>query len=32
MFFVVCDPQKMEGKNIQGAPDLVIEILSPSNS
>lgn len=28
---VVCDPEKYKnGKNIQGAPDVVIEILSPS--
>ena len=27
---VVCDPKKMEGLNILGAPDLVVEILSPS--
>ena len=28
---VVCDPKKYEnGKNIQGAPNLVIEVLSPS--
>lgn len=26
---VVCDNEKMEGKHIQGAPDLAIEILSP---
>ena len=30
--FVVCDPSKLSTKNIQGAPDLVIEILSPSTS
>ena len=29
---VVCDPSKITAKNIQGAPDLVIEILSPSTS
>jgi Uma2 family endonuclease len=29
---VVCDPSKITKKNIQGAPDLVIEILSPSTS
>jgi len=29
---VVCDPKKITDKNIQGAPDLVIEILSPSTS
>jgi Uma2 family endonuclease len=30
--FVVCDPKKDTGRNIQGAPDLVVEILSPSTS
>ncbi|HQH72395.1 MAG TPA: Uma2 family endonuclease, partial [bacterium] len=30
--FVVCDPQKITGKNIQGAPDLVIEVLSPATA
>src|SRR5512138_3388422 len=29
---VVCDPSKVTEKNIQGAPDLVVEILSPSTS
>jgi len=29
---VVCDPKKITEKNIQGAPDLIIEILSPSTS
>jgi Uma2 family endonuclease len=29
---VVCDPNKLAGANIQGAPDLVIEILSPSTN
>jgi Uma2 family endonuclease len=30
---VVCDPSKlMDGKSCRGAPDLVIEILSPSNA
>ena len=30
---VVCDPKKMEdGKAVKGAPNLVIEILSPSNT
>jgi len=28
--FVMCDKSKITKKNIQGAPDLVIEILSPS--
>ncbi len=30
--FVVCDESKITPKNLQGAPDLVIEILSPSTS
>jgi len=30
--FVVCDKTKITEKNIQGAPDLVIEILSPHTS
>jgi Uma2 family endonuclease len=29
---VVCDKQKITEANIQGAPDLVIEVASPSNS
>jgi len=29
--FVVCDESKITEKNIKGAPDLVIEVLSPSN-
>lgn len=29
---VVCDPSKITEANIQGVPDLVIEVLSPSNS
>lgn len=29
---VVCDKSKITEKNIQGAPDLVVEILSPSTS
>lgn len=29
---VVCDPNKITEKNILGAPDLAIEILSPSNT
>ncbi|HLC16134.1 MAG TPA: Uma2 family endonuclease [Thermodesulfovibrionia bacterium] len=28
--FVVCDQSKITEKNVQGAPDLIIEILSPS--
>ena len=30
---IVCDPEKLaDGKRCQGAPDLIIEILSPGNS
>ncbi|MDR0455219.1 MAG: Uma2 family endonuclease [Treponema sp.] len=29
---VVCDPEKLGEEGCQGAPDLVIEILSPSNT
>lgn len=29
---VVCDQDKITEANIQGAPDLVVEVLSPSNS
>ena len=29
---VVCDPSKIDGKGIIGAPDLVVEVLSPSNT
>ena len=29
---VVCDPQKITGGCVRGAPDLVIEILSPSSA
>nr|WP_314751673.1 Uma2 family endonuclease [uncultured Capnocytophaga sp.] len=30
---VVCDPERLaDGKRCQGAPDLIIEILSPGNS
>lgn len=29
---VVCDKSKITEANIQGAPDLVVEVLSPSNS
>ena len=28
---VVCDPEKLKEKNCSGAPDLVIEVLSPSS-
>ena len=30
--FVVCDPRIITPKNIQGAPDLVFEVLDPSTS
>jgi Uma2 family endonuclease len=30
--FVVCDKNKIADANIQGVPDLVIEVTSPSNS
>jgi len=29
---VVCDPARITEKNIQGAPDLVVEVLSPSTA
>ncbi len=29
---VVCDPEKLQAKGCVGAPDLVVEILSPSTS
>ena len=27
--FVVCDPSKIDSRGLRGAPDLVVEILSP---
>ncbi len=30
--FVVCDPEKRDGKRINGAPDLVIEVTSSNRS
>ncbi len=30
--FIVCDRKKITEKNIQGAPDVIFEILSPSTS
>ena len=29
---VICDPSKLDDKGCFGAPDLIVEILSPSNS
>lgn len=29
-FMVVCDPSKIKNNGIHGAPDLVVEVLSPS--
>lgn len=29
---VVCDPEKITGKKITGAPDFIIEVLSPSTA
>jgi Uma2 family endonuclease len=29
---VICDPEKLDDRGCIGAPDLIIEILSPSNS
>ncbi|MCL2813372.1 MAG: Uma2 family endonuclease [Oscillospiraceae bacterium] len=29
--FVVCDPKKISENNINGAPDFVVEIVSPAN-
>jgi len=31
-FLVVCDSEKLDGKACNGAPDFVLEILSPSSS
>ena len=28
---IICDPQKLDGKRCNGAPDFVIEIVSPGN-
>jgi Uma2 family endonuclease len=28
---VICDPSKLDGRGCKGAPDMIIEILSPSN-
>ena len=29
---VVCDPEKVKGRDVYGAPDFVLEVLSPSTS
>ncbi|MEM9835840.1 MAG: Uma2 family endonuclease [Bacteroidota bacterium] len=29
---VVCDPNKLDQQGCNGAPDLVVEVLSPGNS
>jgi len=29
---VICDPSKLDERGCNGAPDLIIEILSPGNS
>ncbi len=29
---VVCDPDKLKGRGMRGAPDLVVEVLSPSTA
>jgi Uma2 family endonuclease len=31
-FCVICDPSKLDDRGCNGAPDLIIEILSPGNS
>jgi len=30
--FVVCDPLKITEKNVQGAPDLIVEVISPATA
>jgi len=30
--FVVCDPSKITEQNIQGTPDLIVEVLSPATA
>ena len=29
---VVCDPEKAEGRNVYGAPDFILEVLSPTTA
>ena len=29
--FIVCDPGKIKGNKVEGAPDLVVEVLSPGS-
>ena len=29
---VVCDPSKLTSENVQGAPDLIVEVLSPATA
>ena len=31
-FMVVCDPDKVKDNGVQGAPDLIVEVLSPSTA
>jgi Uma2 family endonuclease len=31
-FCVICDPSKVDGKGCLGAPDIVVEVLSPGNN
>jgi Uma2 family endonuclease len=29
---VICDPAKLDGRSVTGAPDIIVEILSPGNN